>query len=169
MQAKTLPGPQILISHCHRSAGIQPTSVRHPATANRINGSAIVGAIRWPGPHPRTEGKAMPPANGQIQKTEYGTVIYLRGTQEDQLDDAERRCREYAARFGWPVLASIRDNEPSATPGQFLAKVSRLGAQILLTENPAMISPDQATRDELTMAVEGTGCIVHPLRTQSCQ
>ena len=111
----------------------------------------------------------MPTASGLSCKTEYGTVIYLRGTQAEQLDDAERRCREYAARFGWPVLASIRDNEPSATPGQFLAKVSRLGAQILLTENPGMISPDQATRDELTMAVEGTGCIVHPLRTQSCQ
>lgn len=110
----------------------------------------------------------MPPANGQTRKTEYSTVIYLRGTQAEQLDDAERRCREYAARFGWHVLASIRDNRPAATAGQFLAKVSRPGAQILLTDTPDMISPDQATRDDLTMAVEGTGCIVHPLRTQSC-
>ena len=105
----------------------------------------------------------MPSANGQIRKTEYSTVIYLRGTQEEQLDDAERRCSEYAARFGWHVLASIRDNHPAANPGQFLAKVGRPGAQILLTDTPDMISPDQATRDDLTMAVEGTGCIVHPL------
>ena len=108
----------------------------------------------------------MPPAKGQIRKTQYSTVIYLRGTQAEQLDDAERRCREYAARFGWHVLASIRDNHPAATPGQFLAKVSLPGAQILLTDTPDMISPDQATRDDLTMAVEGTGCIVHPLTTQ---
>ena len=70
----------------------------------------------------------MPPADGQTRKTEYSTVIYLRGTQAEQLDDAERRCREYAARFGWHVLASIRDNQPAATLGQFLAKVSRAGA-----------------------------------------
>jgi hypothetical protein len=108
----------------------------------------------------------MPPADGQTRKTEYSTVIYLRGTQAEQLDDAERRCREYAARFGWHVLASIRDNQPAATLGQFLAKVSRPGAQILLTDTPDMISPDQATRDDLTMAVEGTGCLVHPLTTQ---
>ena len=105
----------------------------------------------------------MPPAHGQIRKTEYSTVIYLRGTQAALLDDAERRCREYAARFGWHVLASIRDNHPAATPRQFLAKVTRPGAQILLTDTPDMISPDQATRDDLTMAVEGTGCLVHPL------
>jgi hypothetical protein len=105
----------------------------------------------------------MPPANGQTRKTEYSTVIYLRGTQAEQLDDAERRCREYAARFGWHVLASIRDNRPAATTDQFLAKVSRPGAQILLTDTPDMISSDQATRDDLTMAVEGTGCLVHPL------
>jgi hypothetical protein len=105
----------------------------------------------------------MPPAHGQTPKTEYSTVIYLRGTHAAQLDDAERRCREYAARFGWPVLASIRDSHPAATPSQFLAKVSRPGAQILLTDTPDMISPDQATRDDLTLAVEGTGCLVHPL------
>jgi hypothetical protein len=108
----------------------------------------------------------MPPANRQTRETEDSTVIYLRGTQAQQLDDAEQRCRAYAARFGWPVLASVRDNQPSTTPGQFLAKVSHPGAQILLTDTPDMISPDQATRDDLTMAVEGTGCIVHPLTTQ---
>jgi len=105
----------------------------------------------------------MPAATGQSGETEYSTVIYLRGTRAEQL---ERRCRAYAARFGWPVLASVRDNQPSTTPGQFLAKVSRPGAQILLTDTPDMISPDQATRDDLTMAVEETGCIVHPLTTQ---
>jgi len=105
----------------------------------------------------------MPPANGQARKRQYGTVIYLRGSQAEQLDNAERRCREYAARFGWHVLASIRDSQPTATPGQFLAKVSRPGAQVLLTDTPDMIAPDQATRAGLTMAVEGTGCIVHPL------
>jgi hypothetical protein len=115
-----------------------------------------------------TEGKAMPTASGQTRKSEYRAVIYLCGTQEEQLDGAERRCREYAARFGWHVLESIRDKDPSATASQFLAKVSRPGAQILLTDTPEMISPDQVTRDDLTLAVEGTGCIVHPLRT-SCR
>jgi hypothetical protein len=108
----------------------------------------------------------MPAANGQSRETDYSTVIYLRGTQAEQLDDAERRCRAYASRFGWPVVASVRDNQPNTTPGQFLAKVSRPGAQILLTDTPDMISPDQAIRDDLTMAVEGTGCIVHPLTTK---
>ena len=53
--------------------------------------------------------------------------------EEKQLDDAERRCREYAGRFGWHVLESIRDNAAIATPAQLLAKVSGLGAQIVLT------------------------------------
>jgi hypothetical protein len=100
-------------------------------------------------------------------KTTYHAVIYLRGTQDRQLDDAERRCREYASRFGWHVLESIRDNCPSATPGQILARVCRPGAQILLTDTPDMISPDQPTQRDLIMAIEGTGYIVHPISTPS--
>jgi hypothetical protein len=111
------------------------------------------------------KGKAMPTASGHARKAEYGAVIYLRGIEEERLDDAELRCREYAGRFGWHVLESIRDNTPSTTPGQLLAKVSRPGAQILLTDTPDMISPDQGMRHELIMAIEGSGCIVHPITT----
>jgi hypothetical protein len=63
-------------------------------------------------------------AGSQSRKAEYGAVIYLRGIEQKQLDDAERRCREYAGRFGWPVLESIRDTSASATPGQLIAKVT---------------------------------------------
>jgi hypothetical protein len=111
------------------------------------------------------KGKTMPAASGHTRKAEYGAVIYLCGIEEERLDEAERRCREYAGRFGWHVLESIRDNTPSTTPGQILAKVSRPGAQILLTDTPDMISPDQAARHDLIMAIEGAGCLVHPITT----
>jgi hypothetical protein len=107
----------------------------------------------------------MPAADGQTRKAEYSAVIYLRGTQEKQLDDAERRCCEYAGRFGWDVLESIRDNTATTTAGQLLAKVGRPGAQILLTDTPDMICPDRGTRDYLIMAIEGSGCLVHPITT----
>jgi hypothetical protein len=109
----------------------------------------------------------MPDAGAQAVKTKYQAVIYLRGTEGKQLDDAERRCRDYASRFGWHVLESIRDNGPGTTPGQILAKVCRPGAQILLTDTPDMISPDQPTQRDLIMAIEGTGYIVHPISTPS--
>jgi hypothetical protein len=113
------------------------------------------------------KGKAMPAASGHTRKTEYGAVIYLRGIEEERLDEAERRCREYAGRFGWHVLESIRDNAPSTTPGQILAKVCRPGAQILLTDTPEMFSPDLPAQRDLIMAIEGTGYIVHPIGTPS--
>jgi len=64
----------------------------------------------------------MPTASGQIRKAEYGAVIYLRGTQKTHLDDAERRCRDYAGRFGWHVLESIRDSAASASLSLLLEK-----------------------------------------------
>jgi hypothetical protein len=115
-----------------------------------------------------TEGKVMTTASGQPRKAEYGAVIYLHGIDQKQLDDAERRCREYASRFGWPVLESIRGTSASATPGQLIAKVTQRGAQIiLLTDTPDMLAPDHHTRHDLIMAVEGAGCIVHPISTPS--
>jgi hypothetical protein len=107
----------------------------------------------------------MPAADSESRKAEYGAVIYLRGMEQKQLDDAERRCREYASRFGWHVLESIRDTSLCTTPGQILAKVCRPGAHILLTDTPDMISPDQPAQHDLTMAIEGTGYIVHPIST----
>jgi hypothetical protein len=98
-------------------------------------------------------------------KAEYGVVIYLRGGQDMQLDDAERRCREYASRFGWRVLESIRDDAASATSGQLVAKLSRPGAAIVLTDTLDMISSDQAMRDDLILTIERTGRIVHPVTT----
>ena len=109
----------------------------------------------------------MPHADAPAVKTKYHAVIYLRGTAEEQLDDAERRCRDYAARFGWQVLESIRDTGARTTPSQILARVCRPGAQILLTDTPDMIAPDQPTRDDLITAIEGTGYIVHPVTTPS--
>jgi len=107
----------------------------------------------------------MPQAGAPAVKTKYHAVIYLRGTEEEQLDDAERRCRDYAARFGWQVLESIRDSNPCTTPGQILARVCRPGAHILLTDTPDMIAPDQPAQHDLTMAIEGAGYIVHPVST----
>jgi len=107
----------------------------------------------------------MPAAGSQSRKVEYGAVIYLRGIEQKQLDDAERRCREYAGRFGWHVLESIRDISPCTTPGQILARVRRPGAQILLTDTPDMIAPGQPAQRDLTMALEGAGYIVHPITT----
>jgi hypothetical protein len=112
-----------------------------------------------------TGGKLMPAATGQTRKAEYGTVIYVRGMDQEQLDAAERHCREYAARFGWHVLESIRDNGTATISGHILAKACRPGVHILLTGAPDMISPDRGTRDDLILAIEGTGCIVHPLTT----
>jgi hypothetical protein len=38
----------------------------------------------------------MPTASGQTRKAEYGAVIYLCATQDEQLDDVEQRRRDYA-------------------------------------------------------------------------
>jgi hypothetical protein len=109
----------------------------------------------------------MPHAGAPAVTTTYHAVIYLRGTEEEQLDAAERRCRDYAARFGWQVLEVIRDTAACTTPSQILARVWQPGAQILLTDTPDMIAPDQGTRDDLIMTIEGTGYIVHPLSASS--
>jgi hypothetical protein len=92
---------------------------------------------------------------------DYSAVIYLRGPDEKQLDTAERRCREYAGRFGWHVLESIHDT----STGQLLTQAASLGAQIILTDTLDMISPDQDTRDDLMMFLKRAECIVHPLTT----
>jgi hypothetical protein len=115
-----------------------------------------------------TGGKLMPAATGPTRRAKYGTVIYVRGMDQEQLDDAERRCREYAARFGWHVLESIRDNGAATISRHILAKARRPGVHILLTGTPDMISPDRGTRDDLILAIEGTGCMVHPL-TMPCR
>ncbi len=107
----------------------------------------------------------MSAATGPTRKAEYGAVIYVRGMDQEQLDDAERRCREYAARFGWHVLESIRDNGAATISSDILAKACRPGVHILLTGTSDMISPDRGTRDDLILAIEGTGCMVHPLTT----
>lgn len=103
----------------------------------------------------------MPQAGAQAVTTKYHAVIYLRGTEVKQLDDAERRCRDYASRFGWHVLESIHNT----TPGQILARVCRPGAHILLTDTPDMIAPNPPAQHDLAMAIEGAGHIVHPIAT----
>jgi hypothetical protein len=105
----------------------------------------------------------MPATGGEAAAAEYRAVIYLCGTDEKGLDDAERRCREYAGRFGWPVVESIRDHGGSAGLDQFLSKVSGPGVQIIVTDTLDMISPDQGTRDNLMMVIERSQCIVHPV------
>jgi len=60
----------------------------------------------------------MPHAGAQAVTTKYHAVLYLRGTEDKQLDDAERRCRDYASQFGWHVMETIRDSKPCTTPGQ---------------------------------------------------
>jgi hypothetical protein len=109
----------------------------------------------------------MPAAAEEAAAADYRAVIYLCATEENQLDDAERRCREYAGRFGWHVLESIRDHGGSAGLDQLLSKVSGLGVQIIVTDTLDMISPDQGTRDNLMMAIERSQCIVHPVSAPS--
>lgn len=101
----------------------------------------------------------MPAADHHARTAGYTAVIYLSGTDGKELDDAEQCCREYAGRFGWHVLKSIRDT----SPGRLLANAATPGAHIILTGSPDMISPDQDRRNYLVMALERTGCIVHPL------
>lgn len=92
-------------------------------------------------------------------------VIYLRGTDEGQLDDTEKLCGEYAERFGWQVLAIIRHASASASLSQLVMKVSNLKAQIILTSSLDMISADQKALDNFMEAIERHQCIVHPIRT----
>jgi hypothetical protein len=85
---------------------------------------------------------------------EYRVVIYLCGTEDTQLDDAERRCREYASRFGWLILESIRDHDAGIRLNRLLSKVNALGAHIIVTDTLEMISSHQDTRDDLTMVTD---------------
>jgi len=107
----------------------------------------------------------MPAADAPPIKNEYPAVIYLRKTENTNLDDAERRCREYAHRFGWPVVESIHDNRANISPSYLRNIASQLGAQIILTDTRDMIAPDQDTRDDLMMAIERAECILHPVST----
>jgi hypothetical protein len=90
-------------------------------------------------------------------------VIYLRGTGRGQLDDAEKRCGEYAQRFGWQVLKSVRDANDGSGLGQLLMQVNELRIQIIITGSLDMISPDQSIRDDLMATIERSQCIVQPV------
>lgn len=101
------------------------------------------------------------PAADHSRKGRYTAVIYLCGTDSKELNDAEQRCRDYAAQFGWHVLKTIRDT----TPGRLLGRMASRGSHIILTGSPEMISPDQNARDGLVMALERAGYLVHHLST----
>lgn len=93
-------------------------------------------------------------------------VIYLRGEDDGKLDDAEKQCGEYADRFGWQILEVIR-HRPQAHSGlsQLVMKVSKLKAQIIVTDSLDMLSPDASVRDGFMEAIERQQCIVHPINT----
>jgi len=110
----------------------------------------------------------MPAAGASAIKNEYPAVIYLRKTENTNLDDAERRCREYARRFGWPIVESIHDKGADISPSRLLTIASQLGAQIILTDTLDMIAPDEDTRDEVMMAMERAEYIIHPVNTPGC-
>ena len=91
-------------------------------------------------------------------------VIYLRGEDDGELDDAEKRCSEHAERFGWQVLDVTRHKaETAADLSQLVLKVSKLRAQIIVTDTLDMLSPDAAVRDGFMEAIERQQCIVHPV------
>jgi DNA-binding XRE family transcriptional regulator len=91
-------------------------------------------------------------------------VIYLCGDDDGRLDDSEKQCSEHAERFGWQVLEVIRHK--TETPGdlsQLVMKVSKLRAQMIVTDTLDMLSPDPGVRDGLMAAIERQQCIVHPV------
>jgi DNA-binding XRE family transcriptional regulator len=91
-------------------------------------------------------------------------VIYLRGEDDGQLDDAEKRCSEHAEQFGWQVLDRIRHKaETVGDLSQLVLKVSKLRAQIIVTDTLDMLSPDPGVRDGFMEAIERQHCIVHPV------
>jgi DNA-binding XRE family transcriptional regulator len=93
-------------------------------------------------------------------------VIYLRGEDDGELDDAEKRCSEHAERFGWQVLDVTRHK--TGTMGdlsQLVLRVSKLRAQIIVTDTLDMLSLDAAVRDGFMEAIERKQCIVHPVNT----
>jgi DNA-binding XRE family transcriptional regulator len=91
-------------------------------------------------------------------------VIYLRGEDDGELDDAEKRCSEHAERFGWQVLdVTRRRAERAGDLSQLVLKVSKLRAQIIVTDTLDMLSPDAVVRDGFMEAIERKQCIVHPV------
>jgi len=91
-------------------------------------------------------------------------VIYLRGEDDGELDDAEKRCGGHAERFGWQVLDVTRHKaETAGGLSQLVMKVSKLRAQIIVTDTLDMLSPDAAVRDGFMEAIERQQCIVHPV------
>jgi DNA-binding XRE family transcriptional regulator len=91
-------------------------------------------------------------------------VIYLSGEDDGKLDNAEKQCSEHAERFGWQVLEVIRHKVQ--TPGdlsQLVMKVSKLQAQMIVTDTLGMLSPDPGIRDGFMEAIERQQCIVHPV------
>jgi DNA-binding XRE family transcriptional regulator len=91
-------------------------------------------------------------------------VMYLCGEEDGDLDEAEKRCSEHAERFGWQVLEVIRHKAESASGlSQLVMKVSKLRAQIIVTDTLDMLSPDPAVRDGFMEAIERQQCIVHPV------
>ena len=91
-------------------------------------------------------------------------VIYLCGDDDGKLDDSEKQCSEHAERFGWQVLEVIRHK--AETPGdlsQLVMKVSKLRAQMIVTDTLDMLSPDPGIRDGFMEAIERQQCIVHPV------
>jgi DNA-binding XRE family transcriptional regulator len=91
-------------------------------------------------------------------------VIYLSGEDDGKLDDAEKQCGEYADRFGWQILEVIRHKpEPASALSQLVMKVSKLRAQIIVTDTLDMLSPDTGVRDGFMEAIERQQCIVHPI------
>ena len=90
-------------------------------------------------------------------------VIYLCSGDDGKLDDAEKQCSEYAERFGWQVLEVIRHKSEVGDLSQLVLKVSKLRAQIIVTDTLEMLSPDQGVRDNFMEAIERQQCIVHPV------
>jgi DNA-binding XRE family transcriptional regulator len=91
-------------------------------------------------------------------------VIFLCGDDDGKLDESEKKCSKHAERFGWHVLEVIRHK--AATPGELsrlVMKVSKLRAQVILTDSLDMLSPDPDVRDRFIGAIERQQCIVHPL------
>jgi hypothetical protein len=119
--------------------------------------------LSWAAPIPEKEGSKMAQTLSRAATAEYRAVIYLCGTEGNALDDAERRCRDYAARFGWHVAGSVRrpGNPEGARP--LLSEAQARDAQIIMTDTLDMISPDQAARDELLTDLERARCILQPV------
>jgi hypothetical protein len=94
---------------------------------------------------------------------ELRTVIYLCGTNGLLLDEAERRCIEYAQRFGWQVIGSVRDGSDRAGLRQIIGTMRSLRIDLITTDSLDMISDEQSVRDELMAVIERANCIVQPI------